>query len=80
MDKRGPLLLLGSCPKCRGDLALERDTWGEEYVCLQCGRGEATPPTPVASLSPEGDENGAGKRLVLPEADVLTRGDRVGHR
>jgi hypothetical protein len=32
-------MLLKSCPKCRGDLALERDvrTGTEDLVCLQCG-------------------------------------------
>ena len=29
-------ILLRSCPRCRGDLF--RDSYDEEFACLQCGR------------------------------------------
>jgi len=28
---------LGACPRCRGDLVLESDLFGEFVSCLQCG-------------------------------------------
>jgi hypothetical protein len=33
------MMLYKSCPKCRGDLGLERDIYGgqPDLVCLQCG-------------------------------------------
>ena len=27
-----------SCPKCQGDMYLERDAYGSYRKCLQCGR------------------------------------------
>jgi ssDNA-binding Zn-finger/Zn-ribbon topoisomerase 1 len=27
----------GACPRCRGDLVLESDLFGEFVSCLQCG-------------------------------------------
>jgi hypothetical protein len=30
-------LRLKSCPRCRGDLALELDHWGWYEQCIQCG-------------------------------------------
>jgi hypothetical protein len=31
------MMWLGSCPRCRGDLHLEIDHFGEFISCLQCG-------------------------------------------
>ena len=31
------MILLKSCPRCRGDLLLEEDHYGRYYSCLQCG-------------------------------------------
>lgn len=31
------MMWLGSCPRCRGDLHLELDRFGEFISCLQCG-------------------------------------------
>lgn len=72
-----PRFVLRSCRRCRGDLALHRDLWGEEYVCLQCGHGEANPPTPIPSCSSEADKNGAREERLAP--DALTKGDHIGH-
>ena len=30
-------LRLRSCPRCKGDLALELDQWGLYEQCIQCG-------------------------------------------
>jgi hypothetical protein len=33
------MMLYKSCPKCRGDLGIERDIYGgpPDLVCIQCG-------------------------------------------
>lgn len=31
------MLWFKSCPKCRGDLAEERDQYGMNVTCVQCG-------------------------------------------
>jgi hypothetical protein len=31
------MMWLGACPRCRGDLHLELDHFGEFISCLQCG-------------------------------------------
>lgn len=31
------MLLLKSCPKCKGDVVEERDRYGSYTQCLQCG-------------------------------------------
>jgi len=30
-------LRLKSCPRCKGDIMLERDRWGWYEQCIQCG-------------------------------------------
>jgi hypothetical protein len=32
------MVLLKRCPKCSGDLFLERDIYGSNLRCLQCGK------------------------------------------
>ena len=32
-----PRLRLKSCPRCKGDLALDLDQWGLYEQCIQCG-------------------------------------------
>ncbi|MBI4499128.1 MAG: hypothetical protein HY689_14660 [Chloroflexi bacterium] len=32
------MLWLKACPKCGGDLTLERSLWERTISCLQCGR------------------------------------------
>lgn len=32
------MLLLKQCPKCSGDLFVERDLYGNALRCLQCGK------------------------------------------
>ena len=31
------MIKLKACPKCHGDLSLERDRYGSYLSCLQCG-------------------------------------------
>ncbi len=31
------MLFLKSCPKCQGDMYLEKDSYGAFHQCLQCG-------------------------------------------
>ena len=31
------MILLKGCPKCRGDLIIDRDAFGRYFKCLQCG-------------------------------------------
>ena len=31
------MLYLKACPRCRGDVKYERDTYGRFLQCLQCG-------------------------------------------
>lgn len=31
------MVWLGACPRCRGDLHLDHDHYGEFVSCLQCG-------------------------------------------
>jgi hypothetical protein len=31
-------MLIKNCPRCRGDMYLEKDLDGIELVCLQCGK------------------------------------------
>ncbi len=31
------MMWLGACPRCRGDLHLQSDCFGEFISCLQCG-------------------------------------------
>ena len=31
------MLLFKSCPKCRGDMHVNRDIYGDYKQCLQCG-------------------------------------------
>ena len=40
MEAGGARFVLTACSRCCGDLLLERDLWGEHYVCLQCGNEE----------------------------------------
>ncbi|MCH7552833.1 MAG: hypothetical protein IIC82_02395 [Chloroflexi bacterium] len=31
------MLFLKSCPRCQGDMYLEKDSYGSFHQCLQCG-------------------------------------------
>jgi len=33
-----------ACPRCKGDLILEEEDYGPEWVCLQCGYREKEKP------------------------------------
>ena len=51
------MVYLKSCPKCRGDMYLEKDNYGAYRQCLQCGLvrdfGElAVALTPAVAFAP----------------------------
>ena len=48
------MVYLRRCPKCNGDLAKERDRYGEYVQCLQCGfvRDVAAMAIPRSSPAP----------------------------
>ena len=52
---------LKDCFQCGGDMCLDKDQHGEEWQCLQCGRG--TPPLPAIYVDLNGgvaSESGGG--------------------
>ncbi|MFH1560347.1 MAG: hypothetical protein ABID84_02915 [Chloroflexota bacterium] len=42
-ERWGTMLLKG-CPRCRGDLHMDRDFYGEYRKCIQCGYMEDLEP------------------------------------
>ena len=41
------MLLLKTCPKCKGDLLLRSDSAGKFISCIQCGYAKDFPNRPV---------------------------------
>ena len=41
------MLYLKSCPKCRGDMHLDKDHYGAFIYCLQCGLNRDLPSRPA---------------------------------
>ena len=37
------MLFLKCCPRCRGDIHLDKDTYGHYVECLQCGFSKDLP-------------------------------------
>ncbi len=63
------MIKLKACPKCHGDLYLERDQYGRYLSCLQCGYlrellGDLPKELPDISLS-------EGSRRTTAEAEHL---------
>ena len=48
------MIYLGACPKCQGDVALNRDGYGSFLSCLQCGlmRDVSNKPSAVFKVKP----------------------------
>ena len=46
------MVLLKGCPRCRGDLRVNEDTYGEYKQCVQCGYIEDMEPVAERTLSP----------------------------
>ena len=42
------MLMLKACPRCRGDLYIDRDFYGQYKQCIQCGFMEDLAPAPRA--------------------------------
>lgn len=38
------LIFLKACRRCKGDVVIERDVYGEYAKCVQCGRSEEAKP------------------------------------
>ena len=49
-------ILLGSCPRCAGDLYAAADTYGPYDKCVQCGYTYDLPTRPPIALAPEAME------------------------
>lgn len=49
------MIYFGACPKCQGDLTLNRDSYGSFFSCLQCGlmHDVASKPVAVARAKPK---------------------------
>ena len=41
---RMELIFLKACRRCKGDVVIERDVYGEYAKCVQCGRSEEAKP------------------------------------
>ncbi|MBI4337200.1 MAG: hypothetical protein HY683_05145 [Chloroflexi bacterium] len=52
MELVKPVLLFKGCPKCRGDVSITHDVWGDYWHCLQCGYIPQDV-TEIAAASPE---------------------------
>ena len=37
-DKEGKVFYFKECPRCKGDVYVEKDSYGTYRKCLQCGR------------------------------------------
>ena len=46
------MILLKDCPKCRGDLLLCHDHYGDYFSCIQCGLIRETIPIGLGFESP----------------------------
>ena len=42
------MLMLKACPRCRGDLYVDRDFYGQYKQCIQCGHMEDIATAPRA--------------------------------
>ncbi len=52
------MIFLKNCPKCRGDMVLDRDMYGDYIKCLQCGLiNDALDRDEVRAGSPKLDED-----------------------
>lgn len=46
------MIYFGACPKCQGDVALNRDGFGSFLSCLQCGLTRDVKSNPAAAARP----------------------------
>ena len=63
------MLFLKTCPRCRGDIYVDKDAYGHYAECLQCGFSRDLP-NPAAN----GGERRAEEAAVAPGAE---RGERL---
>ncbi len=62
------MLYFKSCPKCRGDMYLDNDSYGSFRQCLQCGLVQDIITKPMAV--PQPIEEKARKRRVSVKAKM----------
>lgn len=56
------MIYFKACPKCKGDMSLERDVYGSYFACLQCGKhidiDPRDAPRPPQEFPPTGGRSG----------------------
>ena len=62
------MLFLKCCPRCKGDIYVENDTYGHFMECLQCGFSRDLPDTVRRSAAEAPDR--PAEVVALPAAAV----------
>ena len=60
------MLFLKCCPRCKGDIYVENDTYGHFMECLQCGFSRDLPDTKARAVAEEPDR--PAEVVALPAA------------
>ena len=60
------MLFLKCCPRCKGDIYVENDTYGHFMECLQCGFSRDLPDTKERAVAEAPDR--PTEVVVLPAA------------
>ena len=58
-DRTG-MLMVKACPRCKGDMFVERDRFGWHWQCLQCGHLRDLKVVATAKQHPAQEENEKG--------------------
>jgi len=58
------MVLFKACPRCRGDLHVNRDMYGEYRECLQCGYMEDVAPDRRLWVEAAGDGSKKGREAA----------------
>lgn len=53
------MMLLKGCPRCRGDLRVGKDFYGEYKQCVQCGYMEDLEPRTLLAATAKTDKKAA---------------------
>ena len=62
------MLFLKCCPRCKGDIYVENDTYGHFMECLQCGFSRDLPDTVGRAAAEEPDR--PAEVIALPAVAV----------
>ena len=71
--RRGPtMLFLKCCPRCKGDIYLDKDTYGVFIECLQCGFSRDLPDTigKVPAEEPDRAEELVARPVAVTEEQL----------